>query len=427
MRDVRFNLVRMMAGLALAGVGASACFGQPWGMGLYWQIVPPPVKEKIEPVPVPGAPSAPGSPVVPGASAPAGASPGVPGTSGGTASGATTGTASEPLGHAMAVSDDVLPNEITPELESAVEHGLAALARFQRADGSFGEGQFGGNVAITALSGIAFMADGHIPGRGAYGDNVSKALEYILANCAENGLVAGDTASGPMYGHGFATLFLGEVYGMLPGGAESSLTSKTHQALVRAVRLIETTQNEEGGWRYNPLPYDADTSVTICQIMALRSARNAGLDVSKQVIEKAVKYVQACQNPDGGFRYQMQGGPSLWPRSAAGVATLYYAGKYDDPGILRGLRYLEENALPGKNGPNTLHYFYGQYYSVQTMFLAGKEHWARWWPAIRSELLATQNSDTGVWNDSSVGDAYGTAMALIILQMPKRYLPIYQK
>ncbi len=416
MVDPKAIAVRMAGGLAL-GASTLASHGQGWPIGFYASIAPPPAKSPDQVASEPIVPSVPGEAGMASKQGPSvDARGGREGTS-----------ANDPLGHAMEVSDDVLPGEITPELESAVAHGLAALARFQRPDGSFGEGQFGGNVAITALAGIAFMADGHIPGRGAYGDNVSKALEYILANCAENGVIAGETASGPMYGHGFATLFLGEVYGMLPGGAESTLTARTHQALVRAVRLIETTQNEEGGWRYNPLPYDADVSVTICQVMALRSARNAGLDVSKQVIERAVKYVQACQNPDGGFRYQMQGGPSLWPRSAAGVATLYYAGKYDDAGIPRGLKYLEDNAMPGKNGPNSLHYFYGHYYAVQAMFLKGKESWATWWPAIRSELLSTQNTDTGVWSDSSVGDAYGTAMALIILQMPKRYLPIYQK
>jgi hypothetical protein len=60
------------------------------------------------------------------------------------------------------------------------------------------------------------------------------------------------------------------------------------------------------------------------------------------------------------------------------------------------------------------------------MFLAGGEHWATWWPAIRSLLLQTQDAN-GKWEDSSAGEEYGTAMALIILQMPKRYLPIFQK
>jgi hypothetical protein len=330
------------------------------------------------------------------------------------------------IGETKSAANNPLEGEITPELDRAVAKGLAALARVQNTDGSFGETQFGRGVAVTALACIAFMADGNVPGRGAYGENVSKGLNFILANCGENGLIATDQANSPMYGHGFATLFLGEVYGMTQGGGDTIQADRVHKALVRAVRLIESTQNDEGGWRYNPVPFDADVSVTICQIMALRSARNAGLEIPKATIDKAVAYVRGCQNPDGGFRYQSMAGPSAWPRSAAGVASLYYAGIYDDRAIDRGLKYLFNSAMPGVPDTQAIHYFYGQYYAVQAMFLAGGDNWARWWPAVRRELLTAQRAN-GMWDDSSAGNDYGTAMALIILQMPKRYLPIFQK
>ncbi len=323
--------------------------------------------------------------------------------------------------------NNALPDEITPELEAAVARGLAALARQQNTDGSFGQGPWGRSVAVSALAGLAFMGDGSVPGRGPYADQVQKGLDFILSNCAGNGLVSTESANGPMYGHGFAALFLGEVYGMTQGGGDTELSTRVHEALVKATRLIEATQNAEGGWRYNPVPYDADVSVTICQVMALRSARNAGIEVPKETIDRAVAYVRRCQNPDGGFKYQLQTGPSLWPRSAAGVASLFYAGIYDDPVIFRGLSYLMDNGFPGPLvDPSSHHYFYGQYYAVQAMYLAGGEYWKRWWPAIRGELVRAQQPD-GTWTDSTVNDTYGTSMALIILQMPKRYLPIFQK
>jgi hypothetical protein len=330
------------------------------------------------------------------------------------------------IGEAASAANNPLENEISPELDRTIAKGLAALARAQNNDGSFGESQFGRGVAVTALACIAFMADGNVPGRGAYGENVSKGLDFILKNCAENGLIATDQANSPMYGHGFATLFLGEVYGMTQGGGDTTQADQVHKALVKAVRLIESTQNDEGGWRYNPVPFDADVSVTICQIMALRSARNAGLEIPKETIDKAVAYVRGCQNPDGGFRYQSMAGPSAWPRSAAGVASLYYAGIYDDRAIDRGLKYLFNSGMPGAADTQAIHYFYGQYYAVQAMFLAGGDSWAKWWPAVRRELLTAQKNN-GMWDDSSAGNDYGTAMALIILQMPKRYLPIFQK
>ena len=192
---------------------------------------------------------------------------------------------------------------------------VEAIRDSQADDGSFGDGRYGRNVAVTSIACLAFMADGNLPGRGRYGEEVQKGLDFILNNINETGLIAGQTSHGPMYGHGFAALFLGEVYGMTQGGADTAKAERVHDALVRAIRLIVQTQNNEGGWRYNPVPYDADISVTICEIMALRSARNAGIEVPKETIDRAIEYVRKCQNTDGGFRYQLPGGGSAWPSS----------------------------------------------------------------------------------------------------------------
>ena len=314
-----------------------------------------------------------------------------------------------------------MESEITPAMEESVERGLRYLAGLQNDDGSFGRGQFAKHAGITALCGLAFMADGHLPGRGAYGDNVRKALDFVLSRATETGLLAAENSHGPMYGHGFATLFLGEIYGM------NNEDARVRDALTRAVELIINSQNQEGGWRYNPVPYDADISVTICEIMALRSARNAGIKVPKETIDRAIAYVRSCQNSDGGFRYMSTSGTSLWPRTAAGVASLYYAGVYSDNSIDRGLNYLQDSVNPDAGGNSgEAHYFYGHYYAVQAMYLAGGKRWTAWWPNIRDEMISKQAA-TGGWMDYQAGQAYSTSMALIVLQMPKRYLPIFQK
>ncbi|MGH7177636.1 MAG: prenyltransferase/squalene oxidase repeat-containing protein [Tepidisphaeraceae bacterium] len=313
-------------------------------------------------------------------------------------------------------------DEITPKQQESVERGLAWLAGHQGRDGSYGADGATPNVAVTALAGLAFMQAGNLPGRGKYGENVQRCLDFVLNSCQESGLIAADQTHGPMYGHGFATLFLGEVYGMT--GDE-----RVKEKLQRAVRLIQKTQNPEGGWRYQPVPYDADISVTICQVMALRAARDAGIKVEKETIDNSIKYVRNCQNPDGGFSYmahQAGAGGSGFARSAAGVSALYYAGIFEGDDITRGLRYILRFLpnRPGMPGPEMEgHYFYGNYYAVQAMFLAGGDYWSKWYPAIRDQLIAKQ-ARNGAWSGDFSED-YATSMALIILQMPNRYLPVY--
>lgn len=274
---------------------------------------------------------------------------------------------------------------------------------------------------------MAMMSAGNTPGRGKYGENVERAVRFVLSRTSPDGFVCEEasTSHGPMYDHGFGTLFLAEVYGM-------TRRPEIREKLTKAVSLIVQTQSREGGWRYHPVPQDADISVTICQIMALRAARNAGLYVPNETVDRCIAYVKRCQNSDGGFRYRSEGGPSLFPRSAAGVVALYSAGVYEGEEIEKGLGYLKRfrpGAATRMLGQQP-HYFYGHYYAVQAMWHAGgrqPEYWQDWYPAIRDELLHQRRPNReGAWTDT-ICNEYGTAMACIVLQMPNNYLPIFQR
>jgi hypothetical protein len=162
--------------------------------------------------------------------------------------------------------------------------------------------------------------------------------------------------------------------------------------------------------------------------MALRAARNCGIAVPKATVDQCIDYVKKCQNSDGGFRYQLQIRPtSDFPRSAAGLVALYSAGVYEGTEFDKGLVYLERHRPTGdvlRLGND--HYMYGHYYAVQAMWHAGGEHWMKWYPSIRDELLAKQMPD-GSWSDHMINSEYGTAMACLVLQMPNNYLPIFQR
>ncbi len=329
---------------------------------------------------------------------------------------------------------------ITRETEDAIREGLDSLARSQYPDGSFtGAERAPAVVGIASLASLALMAGGHQPNRGKYGEKISRAVDYVagMANGSHPGFLTipesqlpGRLASqpGPMYSHGFATLFLSEVCGMLPAAIRDT---KVRKALELAVTFTVDAQNNEGGWRYEPRAPFADVSVTVAQMMALRAAKHAGFLVRKNVIDAGAKYIKGCQLPDGGFSYWHGQGYSAFARTAASIVGLYSAGIYEGKEIEKGLKYLQ-NFTPGRQFTSReippQHYWYGQYYAALAMWTAGDEYWMPWFPAIRDELLIKRRAGSnGGWSDPYHGPAYATAMALIILQLPNNYLPILQK
>lgn len=310
---------------------------------------------------------------------------------------------------------------LTPAAQKAIDQGLAFLTSRQNEEGSFGNGSYARNVAVCGLVGMSFLAQGSTPERGKHALVVGRCLDFLLKNCAESGLVHTGEQGGrePMYGHGFATLFLAEAYGTT---SREDLRDK----LTRAIQLIINSQNSEGGWRYEPRRYEADVSVTVCQVLALRAARNAGLFVPNDSVERAVSYLKRAQNADGGFMYMLNHpGESSFPRSAAAVVALMSAGLYDSDEVRRGLEYLQKNAPPLKSLVGHSYFLYGQYYAAQGMWQAGGESWIRWYSDLRNFLVGNQEKN-GSWYEA-ISPEYSTAMACLILQMPNNYLPIFQR
>lgn len=337
---------------------------------------------------------------------------------------------------------------INKDTEDAIALGLDFLSKNQSHDGSYTDHPTGASVGITSLCGLALMSAGNQPGRGPAARNVSRALDYVLscANGTTPGFLTAVEQSMPirggggaqqqsMYSHGFGCLFLAEVCGMVPDRVRQS---QVKAVLERAVAIGVGAQNKEGGWRYEPKPPPiADVSVTVAQMMAFRAAKNAGVTVRPEVILAGVRYILDCQLADGGFSYYRGQGYSAFARTAAAVGGLYSVGTVPDKelskaverSIDRGLKYLK-NYIPGRQFTfreiPPPHYFYGQYYAALAMWMAGGEYWAQWFPAIRDELLSRTRGPGGSWTDGQ-GPAYGTAMSLIVLQLPNNYLPILQK
>src|SRR4029079_17152053 len=169
-------------------------------------------------------------------------------------------------------------------------------------------------------------------------------------------------------------------------------------------------------------------SVTITQLQGLRACRNAGIAVPKRIVDRALGYLDKSAMPDGRVAYRSDRmPPSRPPITAAAVACWYNAGQYDNKNAKNALEYVKRTIGRGGSQSATWgHYFYAHFYMAQVMWLSGPNDWEWYFPTMRDRLLATQASD-GSWDGDSVGKTYGTAIALIILQMPYQYLPILQR
>ncbi len=362
-------------------------------------------------------------------------------------------------------------HEVNAWLRKAVQESLDGLAGRVMAspNGAIGDPY---PTAVTALAGLAFLAHGDTPNRGRYARPLRRVLNYIMAlahrrlpdEVAPNGNVQGliDTESEKekgriMYSHGYATLFLAETYG-------TTRNPELRRVLREAIGLIERTQGPGGGWSYKPISQKRnDMSVGVCQTMALRAARNTGISVSRQVIDRAIlcavrartkEVIKRSPDFNLGFTYESLGpGKSSlsFPVTCGALCILYGLGVYEDngkpdpeknPGMLikPALRYVMQEVkaashhgqIAGRSGEEGGAFrFYGVYYTVQALAQAGgEEYWGKGFPMIRDAVLKIRNGKQGRrWRQYGweVNRDFEAAITCIVLQVPYQYLPIFER
>jgi hypothetical protein len=316
---------------------------------------------------------------------------------------------------------------VTPETEKVIKGALKWLASKQLPNGAWGSSEMEQQypIAITGYALMAFQAAGQLPNEGEYGKQVALGMQYLVDSISPDGLYGNKNNGQYMYGHGVATIALVELYGQTRSPAVKAKLDK-------AIRVIISSQNNEGGWRYRPIAYQADVSVTVLQVVALRGAKNAGLDVPQATIDRAVDYVKRCYHPPtGGFTYQPGQSPGF-ARTAAAIYSLQVCGLYDDPLVKAGSDYLFKNYKESR----TEWFTYGHFYAAPAQYMRGGEVWEKWYTPLRDLLVrkATVREDTAFWDGDtqleggrSVGPVYLTSVYTMILAMPYHYIPLYQR
>ncbi len=285
-----------------------------------------------------------------------------------------------------------------------------------------------------------------MPGIGEYGAACEKALTYVVTNAKPSGLLNIAAPQRDMYNHGLATFVLGQAYGMT-GDA------RVGKALERALKLIARTQGPVGGWAYQAVPQDGDLSLSVMQAKALRSAVDSGFEIPPAVIEKAIVNVREHYAPQGQpeaqlkklpgqFAYAKGGGNATLAMAAAGVVCLQEFGQYDDWRIAKSMERV--TAEIAKVKPQQAHNgqmpfdAYTLNYVGQSLYQVGGPGWRQHYPTLRDAVVGGQVIDPkspandGKWGAGAhvggkPGDLYGTAVAVFVLSIPNRYLPILQE
>lgn len=320
-----------------------------------------------------------------------------------------------------------------PETERAVAAALEWLAAHQSEDGRWSSRGFdegceacGGkptidsDVATTALSLMCFLGADHTHVKeGPYRDRVRRGLAWLIAQQSEDGdLRKGES----LYSQGIATIALAEAYGMT---RDPELAGPVE----RAVRFIAAARSRAGGWRYEP-GQAGDTSVLGWQVMALTSARRAGVEVPQEAFDAAGAWLDGVSRGTPGLYSYQPGMPPTPTMTAEGLFCRQLLGHGRDEPIMR-----TSVEMVGRNPPewgrrSTTYYWY---YATLAMFQHGGEDWRRWNEAVKRELLEHQRDDgaaAGSWDPvdrwAGVGGrVYQTAICTLSLEVYYRYLPLY--
>jgi len=353
------------------------------------------------------------------------------------------------------------------EIEDAVKKGLEYLKKIQLKDGHWeaNGGQY--PTTMTGMAGMAFLMEGSTLKEGKYSDEITKAVGWFTAPNRQtaDGMI-GDVrnpteTSRYMYGQGFGTLFLASAYGEEEDKEQREKLEKLLKKSVEFICKAQTKKNhrkaegkevEIGGWGYvssrDGQGFD-EGSVTITALQGLRAARNAGIPVPKENIERALNYLDACTTPDGGVIYSYAGGSGAAlrgqerpPITAAALCCGFSAGQYDGDLPKRWIKFCQ-NKETVFFGQSQGHDEYQTYYFAQAMYTLGDDKygkmfpdeknrdkwltWSRFKKTFFKKILDAQDKTTGAWNQGYIGPVYTTSINLCVLQLEKGILPIYQK
>jgi len=192
---------------------------------------------------------------------------------------------------------------------------------------------------------------------------------------------------------------------------------------------IKAQDKNLGGWRY--IPGDgSDTSVTGWYVMALQSARMAGLEVGSPDLELVNKFLDKVASNDGReYAYQIGKGATLTMTAEALLCRQYLGWKQQDPRLVDGMKLINANKV--SFGEANSYYWY---YATQVAHHMEGDEWDEWNKVMRQAVPSAQimtGDERGSWDPNTDrwgghgGRLYMTCLCTYMLEVYYRHLPIY--
>ncbi|MDO4630532.1 MAG: carboxypeptidase regulatory-like domain-containing protein, partial [Planctomycetia bacterium] len=298
-------------------------------------------------------------------------------------------------------------------------------------------------VANTGLAVLAFQAGGHyFFNDRKYSENVKLGLDWLVENQDKHGALVTPTRAGGyhekfMYEHGIGTFALAEACAVTRAMGEK-VPEKYQKAMEKAVRFTLKIQHNDGGWRYKMDPTEvSDTSVTGWQVLALKSAKEAGYQIPPAVIRKLkVFYERHTRLKNGETRYTNTMAGETEALTGIGLLVRQFLlDEGDSTYVEIGAERLRKAAISeweSKKEEERVPDFYTWYKCSLAMQQYGGRNWEVWNEIIRNELVRLMRRDgcqRGSWDPEADvyfdmgggGRIYVTAMGALTLQVYYRY------
>ncbi|MDA1163732.1 MAG: hypothetical protein O3B13_11575 [Planctomycetota bacterium] len=291
------------------------------------------------------------------------------------------------------------------------------------------------DAGVTGLAILAFLGAGYTHEEGQYADQVDRALGWLIREQQTNGFFGGQaTRYAQMYCHAIATYAMAEALGMQ---TDRSIDRRLRQPLSRAIAYIIDAQNPtDGGWRYLK-GQRSDMSMFGWQLMALKSAEIAGIEVPVVTRERLIQFLRerslGQQNGLASYRVLGPEYPPLPPTPSMTAEALFCKQMLGlnraNPQSIEGINYLMQHP-PDRKSENLYYWYYG----TLAVYQYGGSEWRTWNNALRDHLVDDQRTTghaAGSWDPKAPWGPYGgrvfsTALSTLCLEVYYRFLPLYQ-